>query len=198
MKIILLNGSPKKNGNTVCLLKAAADEISQAGIAVEWLHAHELITGVKQPFCTVCSSPCTAGCYQGSALEKAYAEIAAATGLLVGSPVYFGTISGQLKAFFDKSRKMRADKRWFGLPGGALSTGAARFGGQETTIRAIHDIMLVHGMTIVGDGFPDQDCGHFGASVQQPAAADQAGLERARILARRIVQAGRLYAQAKG
>jgi len=36
-------------------------------------------------------------------------------------------------------------------------------------MKALHDIMLVHGMTIVGDGYVGDDCGHHGVCAQQPA-----------------------------
>ena len=45
-----------------------------------------------------------------------------------------------------------------------------RFGGQETTIKAIHDLMLVQGLIIVGDGHRDFDSGHQGACAQRPVA----------------------------
>jgi len=72
--------------------------------------------------------------------------------------------------------------------GGALAVGSARFGGQETTLRAIHDIMLCHGMTVVGDGFHDADCGHHGGCAQSPSSEDARGLDRAAILARRVYE----------
>lgn len=197
MKIVLVNGSPNREGNTARLLAAAAEKITQAGLEVQWLNAHELISGAKHPFCTACSTPCTAACYKGTVLEQAYTDIAKADAILFGSPVYFGTVTAQLKAFFDKTRKIRAEKMWFGLPGGVVTSGSSKYGGQETTTRAIHDMMLVQGMTVVGDGHPDHDCGHFGASAQKPVQEDQAGLERASILAKRLVLAARAFAQSR-
>ena len=58
--------------------------------------------------------------------------------------------------------------------------------GRETTIRALHDIMLVHGMTIVGDGFFEDDCGHHGVCAHNPAENDEFAVKRAEILAKRI------------
>jgi len=56
-----------------------------------------------------------------------------------------------------------------------VSVGNARFGGQETCIRAIHDILLVHGTVIVGDASRENGAGHMGASGQRPVS-DDAGL----------------------
>ncbi|MZP28869.1 flavodoxin family protein [Heliobacterium undosum] len=198
MKIVLVNGSPNRTGNTAALLDAAAEEIAKAGAEVIRVEAAEALADARWPFCTACSTPCTAACFQGTALEKAYAEITGADGVIIGSPVYFGTVSAQLKAFFDKTRQVRGHKAWIGKPGGAVTCGAARFGGQETTVRAIHDMMLVQGMTLVGDGYLENDCGHFGASAQKPAATDADGLKRARILGRRVVEAARERSLKKG
>ena len=56
-------------------------------------------------------------------------------------------------------------------------------------MKALHDIMLVHGMTIVGDGYTEYDCGHHGVSAQKPAEKDEFAIKRAGILAKRLVEA---------
>ncbi|MCW2278666.1 flavodoxin family protein [Heliophilum fasciatum] len=192
MKIVIVNGSPNRDGNTVTLLKAAEEEWQAAGIEVIWLHAQERVLAAKHPFCTACSNPCSGVCFRGTALEEAFRIIGEADAVLWGSPVYFGSVSAQLKAFFDKTRQVRGTKAWLGIPTGVVTVGASKYGGQETTTRALHDLLLVQGMTIVGDGYGDADCGHFGASAQRPAANDSDGLKRAKILARRLAAMAKL------
>lgn len=48
--------------------------------------------------------------------------------------------------------------------------------------------MLIQGMIIVGDGHQDFDCGHHGVCAQQPSMNDSNAIDRARIMARRIVE----------
>jgi multimeric flavodoxin WrbA len=72
--------------------------------------------------------------------------------------------------------------------------GGSRYGGQETTLRALHDIMLIHGMIVVGDGFADADCGHHGVCAHRPAVEDEAAHKRCDILARRVVEVCRATA----
>ena len=105
-----------------------------------------------------------------------------AAALVLGSPVYFGTVSAQLKALWDKTRAIRTRRSLVGKPAAAVSVGAARFGGQETTLKALHDMLLIQGMSIVGEGTDDADAGHQGVCAQKPAAEDSYALERARIL----------------
>lgn len=186
--IVALNGSPNKGGNTAFLLQEALDECRKAGAETELIFCREVLNEQKNPFCVDCSSPCLSKCISGTNAEKNYQILARADGIIAGSPVYFGTVSAQLKAFFDKTRFLRTGKKLLNVAGGAVTTGKSRFGGQETTIRAIHDMFLVQGMIIVGDGYFEDDCGHFGSSAQSPSWEDLNAINRSRILARRIVQ----------
>ena len=189
--IIAINGSPNCDGNTSFLLQQALEECGTRGADTEFLFCREILKDQKNPFCVACSSPCTGKCYKNKELANAYGLISRADGLILGSPVYFGTVSAQLKAFFDKSRALRTEKKLLNVVGGAITSGASRFGGQETTIRAMHDIMLVHGMIIVGDGYHEDDCGHMGAAAQRPAQEDENAIQRSRIMGKRIFELAR-------
>ncbi len=195
MLILAINGSPNPAGNTAHMLKAALQEAEKAGAEGRFIQVSEVLAKVKNPFCLACSNPCEGKCFRGTPLEEAYALLRRCDGMIIGSPVYFCTVSAQLKAFWDKTRSLRKDKALLNVVGGALAVGAARFGGQETTVRAIHDMMLCQGMTVVGDGFTEDDAGHQGACAQRPAEADQTGTERSRVLARRVVEVARATAE---
>ena len=186
MRIVALNGSPDPDGNTGHLLQATLNAMSQPGIEKHLLHVSSILQDSGDPFCTVCANPCPGTCYAGTPLEDAYTLLAGADALILGSPVYFGTVSAPLKAFFDKSRKLRSEKALLNKVGAAVAVGAARFGGQETTLRALHDIMLVHGMILIGDGNASSDCGHHGVAAQRPAQDDAFALNRAQSLAARL------------
>lgn len=186
--IIGLNGSPQKEQNTFLMLKTALEEAEKLGAETKIINVVDALKGLKSPFCTNCTSPCTGICYENSPLDEVYNILGQCDGLIIGSPVYFGTVSAQLKAFWDKSRKVRSEKKLVNVVGGAIAVGASRFGGQETTVNAIHDMMLVQGLTIVGDGFIEDDAGHQGACGQKPVEKDEIALNRARIMARRIVE----------
>lgn len=188
MLIIGLNGSPQKEGNTVNMLHAALEGAAELGAETRVLHVSDALKGVTQPFCNNCVPVCEGSCTKGNNLGEAYDLLRKVDGIIIGSPVYFGTVSGQLKAFWDKSRGLRKEKVLVNVIGGGISVGASRFGGQETTVRAIHDIMLVHGMTVIGDGYAADDAGHQGACAQKPSAEDENGLKRAVILGRRVAE----------
>lgn len=191
MLITAINGSPNLTGNTAFLLSQALQECREMDCETAIINCQEALRGLKTPFCKACSSPCTAKCLEGKELQKAYDLLSRSDGIIAGSPVYFGTVSGQFKAFWDKSRSLRTGKKLLNIAGGALTVGGSRFGGQETTLRAIHDIFLVQGMIIVGDGYYENDCGHLGAAGQRPAEEDNNAILRARILGRRVAQVAR-------
>ncbi|MCX7708568.1 MAG: flavodoxin family protein [Clostridia bacterium] len=188
MLIIGLNGSPNKNGNTKMLLNQVLEKASGLGSETRILEIDELLASSKHGFCKACSNPCSGVCYKGSKLEEAFELMKKADGLVFGSPVYFGSVSGQLKALFDKTRKLRVEKAFYNKVAAGVTVGTSRFGGQETTMKALHDIMLVHGMIIVADGFGEDDCGHHGVCAQRPADKDEFAIKRSEILAKRLVE----------
>lgn len=194
MLILGINGSPRRQGNTAALLQQALETAAAQGAATKLINVAEILDQLQTPFCRACATPCPGKCNQGTPLEETLEALARAHGLLVASPVYFGEISGQLKSFWDLTRRLRSRKSLLNVVGGALSVGAARFGGQETTLGAIHNMMLIQGMIVVGNGHIDNDAGHYGAAAQQPAAEDEGGLKRAHVLAKRVVQVARATA----
>lgn len=188
MIILGLNGSPHRHGNTAALLRIALEAAEELGARTEVLFIQEIMEKLDKPYCTACSSPCTGKCYRGTELEQALARLGEADGILMASPVYFGTVSAQLKSFWDKTRRLRGEKRLLNVAGGAISSGGSRFGGQETTLRALHSMMLIQGMLIVGDCYDEKAPGHHGVCSQQPTQDDAYALKRAVVLGKRVAQ----------
>ena len=109
-------------------------------------------------------------------------------GLIVATPVYFGTMSAQCKAFLDRSLVFRMNGfLWRDKVGGVVTVGGARNGGQELAAQAVHAAMLCQDMIIVGDGQP---LSHYGGALHawngESAAHDKTGLETAANLGVRV------------
>ena len=103
-------------------------------------------------------------------MEEIRPKLAQADAIIVSSPVYFGTISSQIKALFDRTLPLRRNN--FQLKdkiGAAIAIGRSRNGGQEYTIQAIHAWMHIHGMIVVGDN------NHFGGAIMAPFKEDEIG-----------------------
>ncbi|MDN5327058.1 MAG: hypothetical protein PWP41_1754 [Moorella sp. (in: firmicutes)] len=188
MLIVGLNGSPKKDGNTAFLVREGLAAAAAAGAETALIHIADAMADQKIPYCTQCSSPCQGACSRHNRLGEAFDLLRRADGLLLGSPVYFGSVSAQLKAFWDKSRILRKEKALLNVVGAGVTVGGARFGGQETTIKALFDMMLVQGMILVGDGHVEADCGHQGSCGQAPASSDEFAIRRVRLAGRRLAE----------
>lgn len=184
--IVAVNGSCKNDGNTAFLLKEILKHCKNMGAETEIISAQEALMSSKTPYCVNCSSPCEGKCFAGTKLEEAYNKIEKADFVLFGSPVYFGSMSAQLKAFFDKTRVIRGKKAWLAKPGAGVSVGFSKYGGQERTLEAIHSCMLVSGMTVIGNSCME-GMGHFGVSAQDPADKDEYAVNQCRNMALRIM-----------
>ena len=77
-------------------------------------------------------------------------------GIIMGSPVYYGTMAAEVKMLIDKS--VRYHGQLEGKVGGAFASSGGPGGGNETTIIDILKAMLIHGMIIKGEHSGD----HYG------------------------------------
>ncbi len=187
MKIIGINGSPRKNSNTLFLLDKALTVAKEADADVSIINVTETLKKLNHSFCNHCSSPCNKSCYKNTLLEKQYRKLANADAIILASPVYFGSVSAQLKAFWDKTRALRTDHKLVGKIGAAISVGASNYGGQETTIRTLQDMMFIQGMTLVGNGLLNVNVGHQGACAQQPVFDKENVIKDVKNLGNRIM-----------
>lgn len=186
LNVLGIVGSPHNNGNTSYLVNYALDVINQ-----EDDFEVELITlGDKNiNYCIGCDKCKKSNrCVIDDDMQKLTSKVEKADALIVGSPVYFGDMSGQLKTFIDRLRPLRNIHSFKYKVCGAVSTGGFRNGGQEATIASIHDFFLVQGGIIVGDNRPTA---HFGATGVGVTSDDDIGLDTSRYLAERIVDVTR-------
>ncbi len=189
MNIVGFNGSPNRQGNTAFLLETALDAACQRGAKVDLVQVGSLIDQIDDPFCTACQSPCLEIQCGDENLRWMLGLLERAHGIILGSPVYFGTVSAQLKAFWDKTRSLRRKQALLNRPGGTISVAGARFGGQESALRAMQDMMMIHGMSIINDGSKSsQISGHLGVCAQKPAREDEYAIKTAKIMGERIVE----------
>src|SRR4030042_2605817 len=90
-------------------------------------------------------------------------EIPQYQGLILGSPVYYGLPSWKIKKFIDESVKYHG--KFDGMVGGSFASAGGTHTGAETTIIALNEMLLVHGMVIQGSSAGS----HYGAaSVGSP------------------------------
>jgi len=158
MQILVLYYS--KGGNTRKLAEAIAEGIDQVeGVAAVLRHTDEVTRD----------------------------DFVDSAGVIVGSPVYFGSMAAPLKKVLDDFVSVR--RRMENKIGAAFATSGDPTGGKETTILSILQALLIYGMIIVGD--PLSATGHYGVACV--GAPDSGSSENARKLGRRVAElAGRI------
>jgi len=182
IKIVGISCSPRKAKTTAAALQAALDSAKSADPAIE-VELIEL-AGMKIDLTSVPDQP--------DDLAKLVEKLGdpKIAGIIVGTPVYMGTMSTLCKLLFDRCMALRRNN--FALRdkvGGALAVGGVRNGGQEITLQSILMSMLCQDMVIVGDGKPTA---HFGATLlnngKDDVSGDEFGLTTAKGLGKRVAE----------
>ena len=133
MKVIALNGSPKRKGNTYHALRMLGNELEAAGIEFEILQiGHLNIRGCMG--CRKCYTNLDGKCsISGDDFNGQLPKITAADGLVLGSPVHYSGIAGTMKSFLDRLFFVSgANENWFRHKVGAAVVAVRRSGGSST------------------------------------------------------------------
>ena len=176
MKVLMINGSPRRAGNTAVALAEMERIFTEEGIAVEILQvgSHD-IRGCMA--CGRCGE--TGRCVFDDVVNEAAPKFEEADGLVVASPVYYASANATLIAFldrlfystgFDKTMKVGA------------SVVAARRGGLSATFDELNKYFTIAGMPVASSQYWNSIHGRLpGEAVQ-----DAEGLQTMRTLARNM------------
>lgn len=176
MKVLMLNGSPKANGNTALALKELEKVFAAEGIEVETVQlGNKPIRG-----CVACGGCYKAGrCVLDDSLEELAAKFQEADGLVVASPVYYASANATLIAALDRLfYSTRFDKT---MKVGA-SIAVARRGGCSATFDQLNKYFTISGMPIASSRYWNSVHGAVPGEAQQ----DEEGLVTMRTLARNM------------
>ena len=134
MKVIAINGSPKKEGNTFHALSIIGDQLKANGIEFEILHVgHKMIHGCIA--CSKCAETKDKRCngVPNDEFNNINQQIYEADGILLGSPVYYSGIAGTMKSFLDRLFYVSgANGNMFRHKVGAAVVAVRRTGGSST------------------------------------------------------------------
>lgn len=104
MKVIAVNGSPRKNWNTSILLQKALEGAASEGASVELINLYDLeYKGCSS--CLLCkakNSKSLGRCAMHDELKPVLDSIDVCDGLILGSPIFFGDISATMRAFLER------------------------------------------------------------------------------------------------
>lgn len=151
MKVIGICGSPRPNGNTEISIRKTLDAIESEGIETE------LITLCDKPIlpCTACMGCAKSPkCVQNDPFfEPIYQKLIHADGIILGSPVYFGSATPNIMALMDRASYVaRMNGNLFKRKVGA-SIAVARRAGANMTFAQLNYFFLISEMIVPGSSY---------------------------------------------
>ena len=185
MKVLAINGSPRKGGNTQIMIGESAKALRKAGVDVESV----LLRDYEVEPCNACEI-----CYKRSwhcpIKDDAVGllrRMSKADGLLIASPVYGADVTAQMKALLDRSIIPYNNQDFKDKIGGAITVGAGTHGGQELALLQILSFFAFQGMIVASP-----KGGLFGAmgtaSDRGDIRKDKDGLKSAHELGTRMAE----------
>ncbi len=176
MKVLLINGSPKQNGNTALALEEMKKIFEQENIETEFIHVgNKDIRGCIS--CGTCSQ--RGKCVFDDAVNEYASKLEECDGVVVGSPVYYASANATLTAFldrlfysthFDKTMKVGA------------SVVVARRGGCSATFDQLNKYFTISGMPVASSQYWNSVHGNAPGEAEQ----DEEGLQTMRALAKNM------------
>ena len=156
MKVIGINGSSRKDGNTAILIRTVFEELRKNGIDTELIQLPEFNIAP----CKMCEGGKCLACLERGAcvfthddFHVIFEKIKEADGLVLGSPVYGADISAKMKNFIDMLgiASLGDSKVLRRKPGAAVS--AVRRAGGMTAVDSLNHFMLFCEMLVVGSTY---------------------------------------------
>jgi multimeric flavodoxin WrbA len=173
MKVLAINGSPRKDGNTAILIQNVLNELENEGIKTEFVQfAGKSIRGCNA--CYICKEKKNKKCaIDNDIVNELIEKIIDADALILGSPTYFSNITAEMKAFIDRTGVVaRANdfmfKRKMGVPVIAM-----RRAGAVMAFNAINHFFLANQMIVPGSSYWNLGMGGAIGTVQE----DEEGLQ---------------------
>ena len=173
MKVLLINGSPRREGNTFIALSEAARALEAEGVGAEIV---SIGTKAVQG-CIACGKCAELGrCVFNDALYNEVREkLAGADALVVGSPVYYAAASGQITSFLNRLF-YAGGRRMAGKLGAAVVS--CRRGGAASAFDQLNKYFTICNMPVVSSQYWNQVHGNTPEEVLQ----DAEGLQMMRTL----------------
>ena len=175
-KVLLLNGSPRAHGCTAAALDEMIRIFETEGIETELIHVgNQAIRGcVACGFCTK-----NGRCVVNDLVNETAPKLEAADGLVIGSPVYYGSPNGTLLSFLDRLFYSTPFSKHMKVGAAVVS---CRRGGNTASFDVLNKYFTISGMPVASSTYWNQVHGFTAEDVKK----DLEGLEIMRNLARNM------------
>lgn len=179
MKVLLINGSPHREGNTFIALSEVARALEAEGIDTEIVS----IGAKPVPGCIGCWHCAQTGCcaFNDDLYLEIREKLASADGLIVGSPVYFAGPNGSLCALLDRLFVSCVDRLAY-KPAAAVVV--CRRGGASAAFDRLNKYFTITNMPVVSSQYWNSVHGRQPGEARQ----DEEGLQIMRVLGRNMAR----------
>ena len=145
MKIVIVNGSHRKNGATAIILNEMYKELKKhSNVEVQMIHVSDLLL----QYCVGCGSCYKTGtCIYKDDVENLSLCISEADGIILGSPTYAGNVSGQMKVIIDRGHFV-IEQLLYGKYAISVTT-YENYGGKDAA-KILNKLLLYSGAKICG------------------------------------------------
>ncbi len=186
-KILLLNGSPKAHGCTAAALSEMMNVFAEEGVETELIQVgSKNIRGCVA--CGFCSK--NGRCVVNDLVNEVAPKFEAADGLVVGSPVYYGSPNSTLLSFLDRLFYSTGFSKHMKVGAAVVS---CRRGGNTASFDVLNKYFTISGMPVASSTYWNQVHGFTAEDVKK----DLEGLQTMRNLARNMAFMIRAIADAK-
>ncbi|MFZ3383632.1 MAG: flavodoxin family protein [Candidatus Methanoperedens sp.] len=166
MKVVAINGSARKQGNTAILIKHVLSELEKVGIETELIE----LAGKKIQGCTACykcfdkkDGHCAV---KGDIVNDCIDKMTESDGIILGSPIYFADITAQMKALIERSGMTAlANGSMFKRKVGAAVI-AVRRGGATHGFDSINHFFHINQMIVPGASYWNMGLGREAGDVK--------------------------------
>lgn len=167
MKVILVNGSPKKNGCTYTALTEVAGALEKNGIEIEIFHVgNKPLAGCMG--CGACLK--TGKCFMDDTVNEFVEKAKEADGFVFGSPVHYAAASGAITSFLDRAFYGKGSV-FAGKPGASVVS--CRRGGASAAFDQLNKYFTISSMPVVSSQYWNQVHGTTPEEVRQ----DEEGMQ---------------------
>ncbi len=194
MKALLVNGSPRRNGNTDMMLDALREHLENGGAVVERFQlGGEALRGCAA--CGECGRRLDRRCAIDEDVMNALIEkMIDSHAVVIGTPTYFGNVSTEVKALIDRAGLVgMVNRRMFRRKIGAAVVAVRRAGSVEA-FHAVNNFFHLNQMIIPGSGYWTVGYGLRPGEV----AGDSEGLSTLGALAANILWLGEKIGEGGG
>jgi multimeric flavodoxin WrbA len=180
MKVLAINGSARKNGNTDILIQTVFEELHKEGIETEVIDlAGQVIEPCKA--CWACGG--RKNCvHQKDRFRAIFEKMKEADGILLGSPVYSANISANMQALLERAAVVCDMNPGLMTHKAGASVAAARRAGSMHAVDAMNHFFLNHEMFVAGSTYWNMAYGQLPGDVTK----DEEGIRNMRNLGQNL------------